>query len=365
VVDTACTGHLFKSEKGLTDVVSTNRVKVIGITKDAMRVERVGQHACLGKVFVAPWAGANLLSVPQLMRTGCTIKGEGESMLIKDRDDRVIVRAHLDEKGLFSAAGDQIRAYLSSTSGDPARIHYSKEESDRAAAAWKLHSKLGHPSREILSSALDHNVLQDVFLTSKDLSAAYDIYVSCDACVEGKMIAPSEPTSKSAPAPSVGHTLSVDFIFFSVLTIGGNVLAVIGRDECSGFILKASSKNKKGESVLACLMTFLSYLTTFGHKSARMVFDNEAVFVSVKVPLGHEGVEAVYLPSGLHNKRVERAIRHIKERERTMLCELPYALPAILNGELLDAAIVSINAMPDTRSGPSVSPYQLVTARRP
>ena len=85
-------------------MVSTNKVKVIGITKDAMRVERVGHHACLGKVFVAPWAGANLLSVPQLMRTGCTIKGEGESMLITDRDDRVIVRAHLDEKGLFSAA---------------------------------------------------------------------------------------------------------------------------------------------------------------------------------------------------------------------------------------------------------------------
>ena len=41
VVDTACTGHLFKSERDLVDVVSTNKVKVIGITKDAMRVERV------------------------------------------------------------------------------------------------------------------------------------------------------------------------------------------------------------------------------------------------------------------------------------------------------------------------------------
>jgi hypothetical protein len=236
---------------------------------------------------------------------------------------------------------------------------------DRATAAWKLHSKLGHPSRDTLTSALDHNVLQDVFLTGRDLTAAYDIYRSCDACVEGKMTAPSEPTSKSAPAPAVGHTLSVDFIFFMTPTIGGNVLAVIGRDECSGYLLKASSKNKKGESVLACLMTFLSFLSTFGHVCARMVFDNEAVFVSVRVALGHEGVEAVYLPSGLHNKRVERAIRHIKECQRSMLGDLPYALPAILHGELLDAAIVSINAMPDTRSGPTISPYQLVTHRRP
>jgi hypothetical protein len=173
VVDTACTGHLFRSERGLMDVTSTDKVKVIGITKDAMKVEKVGHHACLGKVFIAPWAGANLLSVPQLMRTGCTIKGEGESMLIKDKDDRIIVRAHLDEKGLFSAAGDQIRAYLSSVPTDAKRVHYTKEETDRASAAWKLHKRLGHPSREVLSSALDHNVLQDVFLTSRDLSAAY------------------------------------------------------------------------------------------------------------------------------------------------------------------------------------------------
>ena len=55
-------------------------------------------------------------------------------MLIKDKDDRVIVRAHLDEKGLFSAAGDQIRAYLSNTAGEAARVHYTKEETDRATA---------------------------------------------------------------------------------------------------------------------------------------------------------------------------------------------------------------------------------------
>jgi hypothetical protein len=282
-------------------------------------------------------------------------------MLIKDSDDRVIVRLHLDEENLFSEAEDQICAYLSSTTGDLARIHYSKEKSDRAAAAWELHSKLGHSSREMLSSALDHNELQDVFLTSKCLTAAYDIYVSCDVCVEGKMIAPSEQTFKSALAPS----LSMDFFFFLVLTTGGNFLTIIGRDECSSFTLKASSKNRKGEPVPACLMTFLSYLTTFGHNCASIVFDNKAVFVSVRAPLGHEGVEAVYLPSDLYNKRAERAIRHIKERERTMLCELPYALSAMLNGGLLDADIVSTNSMPDTRFGTSVSPYQLVTARRP
>ena len=71
------------------------------------------------------------------------------------------------------------------------------------------------------------------------------------------------------------------------------------------------------------------------------------------------------LHSGLHNKRVERAIRHIKEKERTMLCDLIYTLPTVLYGELLDAAIVSVNAMPDTKSGPHMSPYQIVTGRRP
>ena len=151
-------------------------------------------------------------------------------------------------------------------------------------------------------------MLRDVFLASKDLSAACDIYVSRDVCVDGKMIVQRESTCRSASVPSVGHSLSVDFIFPSVLTIGVDVLVVIGRDVYTGFILKASSKNKKSEPVLACLMTFLSYLTTFGHERASMVFDNEVGRVSVRIPLGHEGMEAVYLPSGPHNKRVAMAI---------------------------------------------------------
>jgi hypothetical protein len=48
-----------------------------------------------------------------------------------------------------------------------------------------------------------------------------------------------------------------------------------------------------------------------------------------------------------------------------MLCDLTYTLPTVLYGELLDAAIVSVNALPDTKSGPHMSPYQIITGRRP
>ena len=48
-----------------------------------------------------------------------------------------------------------------------------------------------------------------------------------------------------------------------------------------------------------------------------------------------------------------------------MKASLPYALPAILNGELMVAAMTAMNATPNTRSGPSTTPYELITRRKP
>ena len=85
----------------------------------------------------------------------------------------------------------------------------------------------------------------------------------------------------------------MNFMFFLTPTTGGNVLLVIGREECSGHILKASSKNRQDQSVTACLCTQLPLPTTFGHKWRRMIFNDKTVYVSAKVHVGREGFNAV------------------------------------------------------------------------
>ncbi len=70
-------------------------------------------------------------------------------------------------------------------------------------------------------------------------------------------------------------------------------------------------------------------------------------------------------PSGTHNKVVEIKIKELKCKLRCMKAELRYILPGKLVGELLIAYSILINSVPNVRTGPHRTPYQIVTGMKP
>ena len=81
--------------------------------------------------------------------------------------------------------------------------------------------------------------------------------------------------------------------------------------------------------------------------------------------LRKKGIEPVYNPSGLQNKRAERLMRELKDKMRALECSLPYELPDELYGEKIAAAIEAIGSVPNSNTGPTTTPYRMVTGRRP
>ena len=92
VIDTGCTRNLFKSGTKLKGVRPVNSVAVNGITGKKY-VENIGVHPAIGKTFVASWAGASLISVPQLMSEGCWVLGSGTICMSETSEDESSCRA--------------------------------------------------------------------------------------------------------------------------------------------------------------------------------------------------------------------------------------------------------------------------------
>lgn len=117
------------------------------------------------------------------------------------------------------------------------REHISAEEMQRAIQTSELHRAMAYPSDEKLIQALDAGCYGGVSLTGGDNKKMRSIYGPCQACLEGKMVAPPEPASENLSAERVGQWLAVDLHRFEEKTIGNNIECLVGLDECSGFLI--------------------------------------------------------------------------------------------------------------------------------
>ena len=112
VMDTACTHNLWRSGKDLVNVRPVYDVTVNGIG-GKIQAKYVGDHlnAAIGRVYIAPDMDVDLVSLPQMLKNGCSLSAVGKLMLIKDKDKKIVFRAVRDNSGLYLAHEKDIIAY--------------------------------------------------------------------------------------------------------------------------------------------------------------------------------------------------------------------------------------------------------------
>jgi len=208
-------------------------------------------------------------------------------------------------------------------------------------------------------------VFEGVKLTRADVNNAYKIYKICPVCVEAKFKLPPERPSSSPPAPRVGHTLAMDLLEYKVPTLGGNACVLIAVDEYSGAMFFSQLKRKTSENVEQGVLKIMAALNKYGHRVENVVFNDKAVLRTMEDRVAFRSMNCKYTAAGLHNKRAERTVQEIKSKMRCLAADLPYALPSKLVGELLVAAVGALNMTPNINSGPTLTPFQLISGRRP
>ncbi len=389
IFDTGCTAHILKSAEGLFDVRKApmgSSVKGVG---GAAEITHIGKMLGIGRIFVAP-NGANLISISQLANGGASFRGDSSELVVEDKHGKEMFRAKSTKshKGLYVMGGDEFRnacakisedtkayfsdfvdgsgqrqSYVLTYNGLVKRTHFNADVLCRAKSARELHKQMGHPSDLALGNALDHGAYPELNLTSRDLIAANDYYGACNACLEGKMTGDPENPTDREPVREIGEYISVDLLPAKAATLGGNMHLLISKDRLSSYAMCVPMKTKETESVLSALDFIKNFYKSHGHEVKKFVFDNEAVFRSVKRSVDY--AVCVYTPTDLHNKHVERLVREVKEKWRCMKADLPYLLPDWLYFEGLIAACESINCVPNRQTGPNRTAVEMVTGRRP
>jgi hypothetical protein len=226
---------------------------------------------------------------------------------------------------------------------------YSKEQRWRALQVKYL-LKFAHMSNSTLKRALDTGVFAGTALTSADVDVYIDIYGPCSSCICGKLTRPSyRKPSDTAPTVRTGQHLWGDLWPFDEIVVGVFNNYIIGIDEHSDYGTALPIDTKHTPKVLNGLLGMVSMYGRHGHTVEKIVTDSENTFRACEVELGMRGIELTHTPPYQHAQRVERFVRTVKDRMRTMLAAMLTELPLNLYGYLLEAAMEIMNHMPTSK----------------
>jgi hypothetical protein len=176
-----------------------------------------------------------------------------------------------------------------------------------------------------------------------------NIFGPCQACFEGKATMPS-PQAGATITTAPGQLLHADLKEYAATTIGGNRWALVTVDDYTGFIQVVSIKNKSTASVLAGLKCVIRFYNQFRHVVVAIQVDPEKTLLACQPGLSEIGIKLDDMIPGTHERLVERSIRTLYERLRTVLADQPYKLPEKLHGEALQYCVDSINSVPNNKT---------------
>lgn len=382
ILDTGCKRLNICKDEGVLSELTHINATVTGISGANIKADKVGELPIAGRTLLIPEADANLISVRQLINLyGGRYEGNEKVMTVYDRNNKVVLRGKTnpDNKDFWVITYKELLKYEEARSAKayPAaqtqqvgqalqlpQDHHTVEERNRALEAWKLCALWGHPGYTSIMRDLDNGTRTDTHLTSRDVKLGLKLFGPCTACMEGKMKAPTEPTSTTPPATDVGEHLHADLIPLKATSVGGNTVLLAVLDEKSNFLATIPMKTKTTEAITSAFDQVVAFYNTHGHCVKRVTTDGEKVLKSLKLYLAQKKIDLTTTPAGLHEKRVERAIQTLKGRRRAMLASLPYELPPQLEAESYIAATTALNSTSSSNTAP-YTPYHLVTGRKP
>ena len=189
-----------------------------------------------------------------------------------------------------------------------------------------------------------------------DVDLARLVLGPCPQCLAGKSVNPSYLSSPTMPAGRVGSRVFMDLVPLAGTTIGGNNHVLLWLDAYSGYLGVCGVDSKKSQSLMAALDIVVSAFQENIYGIDEVVTDSEACFVAIRPHLqGLLRTRHRLTPPKQHNQRIERYVRTINDRMRSVLSGLTYVLPPKLYGELMATVVFFMNMFPN-KVHPTLTP---------
>ena len=199
---------------------------------------------------------------------------------------------------------------------------YPKRTITKAIAARQLQARLGYPP----SRDLAHMTIHGSDITPKDLAVADHVFGPPIPALKGR-------TTKHKSAPLVPpepvlieacQTLEVDVMFVNGMPFLVAILVPLGYSFISHI------PNRTDKEIHQSLFKIITVVQSRKITITFVMTDNEGAILTAEQKLNSMGIRVSSTAAGEKVHRVERRIRYLKERIRTIIHALPYNLCAKL-----------------------------------
>jgi len=194
-------------------------------------------------------------------------------------------------------------------------------------------------------------------LVPQDVEASRSSLGPCKGCAIGEMTHQSQLPSSSFPTTQVGELVHMDIIYFH------HKQYLFSIDDYSKFVILQKITDKTKDTVEEAIQKMVNIYTSFNFQVKQLRSDHEAVFVSCEDFIRSIGIIPSLTAPEHHEAMVERSVRTIKDKTRSLIFGLPYHLPLSLYDYAIRHVASCLNMIP--RSGnPAITPNVLVTGNR-
>lgn len=369
ILDNGATDTVVKDIELIYDLRDEqDSVTIGGIAGGAIETNRTGVLPQIGRAWYHPDAMANIVAQSILEKKSTVKYDPGKSYTFESGKDPLTFEFKTFDSetgsGLYVRRFAPLRGKPSEKLVAVAtvaenKLKFTKRQVRDAEKALELRKRLGFPSSRAMIEMYQNGGIADTSVTIHDILRADKIFGPSIAEVQGKSVNKKTPhvDTEIVPRPlNRDQTLHVDIFFVDKEPF------LLTKSTPLTLLMITHIKSRKKKDIESALILIINDYSAHGFKITIILCDREGAVAACEQMFQSRGIIFNPADAEKHVPTIERAIRVVRDRSRSVIRDLPYNLPKFLIPSLLKFVAIMINSLPNSNS--NISPRELYTGRK-
>ena len=355
LLDNQSTVDVFCNKNLLHNIREHSDVMAIHCNAGVTKTKWIGELVGYGTVWYNPKGIANILSLARVKERGYRVtfdSSDGNAFHLYKSDGTVRV-FNESPKGLYyldTKKAQQAEVTMVNTVEDNG-TKYSQRDYSKAELARKIQKIIGRPSTKTFLSIVDSNLLPNCPVTRDDVLAAQRIFGPEVGSLKGKTV---RRASTSVAAEQLEIPMSI-MSRYQKVTVAGDIMFV---NKLPFFVtisrhIKFSTAefltNQKTPTIVQAIKRLHQTYIRRGFQIIILMMDGQFNKDNLDGEIATFGIALNVVAAEEHVPEIERHIRTIKERARSVITMLPFTrYPARIIIELIYFCVFWLNSFPAT-----------------